>query len=66
MTSGRGSDLLTSPRPSLPGAKAPEEVGVEMIASAIDCRGIWTRAEHVKVAPETWTLDDFCDAEPEG
>lgn len=48
------------------GTAAPQDVSVEMIASAMDRRGIRTKTQHVKVAPETWTLDDFYNAEPEG
>jgi hypothetical protein len=47
------------------GAKAPEEITVEVVASAMDRRGTRTKTEQITVAPEAWTLDDFYNAEPE-
>lgn len=47
------------------GAKAPEQVTVEMVASAMDRRGTRTKTEPITVASEAWTLDDFYNAEPE-
>ncbi|WP_237570815.1 hypothetical protein [Mycolicibacterium lacusdiani] len=46
------------------GMKAPEEISVEMIASAMDRRGIRRNSEQLTVTPEAWTLDDFFEAEP--
>ena len=47
------------------GTEAPEEVSVEMVASAMDRRGIRTKTVEVTVGAETWTIDDFYNAEPE-
>ncbi|SIN36533.1 Uncharacterised protein [Mycobacteroides abscessus subsp. abscessus] len=47
------------------GIDAPEEISVEMIASAMDRRGIRTKTEQITVLPEAWTIDDFYDAEPQ-
>lgn len=47
------------------GTEAPEEISVEMIASAMDRRGTRTKTEQVTVAPESWTVDDFYVAEPD-
>lgn len=47
------------------GTKAPEEIAVEMTASAMDRRGTRTKTEQLTVAAEAWTLDDFYNAEPE-
>jgi len=47
------------------GTQAPEEVAVEITASAMDRRGTRTKTEQLTVAAETWTLDDFYVAEPE-
>ncbi|WP_241474153.1 hypothetical protein [Mycolicibacterium neoaurum] len=48
------------------GTKAPEEITVEMTASAMDRRGTRTKTEQLAVAAEVWTLDDFYRAEPQG
>ncbi|MGV0740628.1 hypothetical protein ABQF35_30300 [Mycobacterium syngnathidarum] len=48
------------------GAEAPEQITVEMTASAMDRRGTRTKTEQLEVAPDTWTIDDFYDAEPQG
>ncbi|WP_258043824.1 hypothetical protein [Mycobacterium kansasii] len=46
------------------GTKAPEEIAVEITASAMDRRGTRTKTEQLTVAAEAWTLDDFYNAEP--
>lgn len=46
------------------GPKAPEMIDVEMVASAMDRRGIRTAIQQLTVAPDAWVLDDFYDAEP--
>lgn len=48
------------------GPNAPDQVPVEMIARAMDRRGTRTKIEQLTVATETWTIDDFYDAEPPG
>lgn len=48
------------------GPNAPEQLGVELVARAMDRRGIRTMTEQLPVAPEAWTVDDFYDAEPSG
>lgn len=45
--------------------EAPEEITVEMTASAMDRRGTRTKTEQLTVAAEVWTLNDFYEAEPE-
>ncbi|MEX3652456.1 hypothetical protein ABFW14_10060 [Mycolicibacterium fortuitum] len=48
------------------GPNAPDQLPVEMIARAMDRRGTRTKIEQLTVATETWTIDDFYDAEPPG
>ncbi|WP_170914985.1 MULTISPECIES: RNA-binding domain-containing protein [unclassified Mycobacterium] len=48
------------------GTGAPEEISVEMVASAMDRRGTCTKTQLLTIDPDTWTLDDFYDAEPQG
>ncbi|WP_234714715.1 MULTISPECIES: hypothetical protein [Mycobacteroides] len=48
------------------GPNAPDQLPVEMIARAMDRRGTRTETEQLVFAAETWTIDDFYDAQPEG
>lgn len=48
------------------GPNAPGQLPVEMIARAMDRRGTRTKIEQLMIATETWTIDDFYDAEPPG
>lgn len=47
------------------GPNAPDQLPVEMTARAMDRRGTRTKIEQLTVATETWTIDDFYDAEPQ-
>lgn len=47
------------------GSNAPDQLPVEMIARAMDRRGIRTKTEQLTTAPDAWTVDDFYDAEPQ-
>lgn len=60
---GRSGDFTLT---IVAGPKTPEEITVEMIASAMDRRGTRTETTQLTVSPEAWTLDDFYDVEPEG
>ena len=44
------------------GPDAPEEISVEMIASAMDRTGTRTTAAVLKISPREWAVDDFYDA----
>lgn len=47
------------------GPNAPEQIGVQLVARAMDRRGTWKLTELVTVSPDAWTVDDFYAAEPE-
>ncbi|MFT9663688.1 hypothetical protein ACM0CQ_15740 [Mycobacteroides abscessus subsp. abscessus] len=47
------------------GPNAPDQLSVEMVARAMDRRGIRTKTEKLTVATEAWTIDNFYDAEPQ-
>lgn len=47
------------------GTRAPEEISVEMATSAMDRRGTCTKTQQLTIDPDSWTLDDFYDAEPQ-
>jgi hypothetical protein len=46
------------------GLNAPEQISVELIARAMDRRGTQPMTVPLTVCPDTWTIDDFYDAEP--
>ncbi|MHA3024336.1 hypothetical protein ACXPWS_29185 [Mycobacterium sp. BMJ-28] len=43
---------------------APEQIGMELAARAMDRRGVRKPVEQLTVSSDAWTVDDFYAADP--